>query len=306
MTKEMLCLGECMVELVEKPDGTLTRGMGGDTFNTALYLARLGVPTGYVTALGDDPFSTEMLASWKQEGIDTRFVALVPGRVPGLYLIRTDDSGERSFFYWRDSAPVRQLFDLPQTEAIVAALAGAGVIYLSGITLSLFGAADRDRLFGALVKARSAGAKVAFDSNFRPRGWPDRAVARSVFVRIFAMSDIVFVSVEDYAQLFGVDDPEAIIGAIRQAGVPEAVVKLPSPSCVLVTAQAAETVEAEPVANVVDTTAAGDSFAAAYLAVRCGRDGSAREAALAGHRLAGTVVQHRGAIIPMAAMPAEL
>jgi len=51
------CLGECMIELVEQPDGTLTRGFGGDTLNTALYLARLGVPTDYVTALGSDPFS---------------------------------------------------------------------------------------------------------------------------------------------------------------------------------------------------------------------------------------------------------
>ena len=46
------CIGECMVELSEHPDGTLTRGFGGDTLNTALYLARLGVPVDYVTALG--------------------------------------------------------------------------------------------------------------------------------------------------------------------------------------------------------------------------------------------------------------
>jgi 2-dehydro-3-deoxygluconokinase len=53
---------------------------------------------------------------------------------------------------------------------------------------------------------------------------------------------------------------------------------------------------------VVDTTAAGDSFAAAYLAARlAGVDSTA--AARAGHQLARTVVQHPGAIIPRAAMP---
>jgi 2-dehydro-3-deoxygluconokinase len=56
---------------------------------------------------------------------------------------------------------------------------------------------------------------------------------------------------------------------------------------------------------VVDTTAAGDSFAAAYLAARLGGAGPA-DAAGAGHRLAGVVVQHAGAIIPRAAMPASL
>src|SRR5437764_14529435 len=102
------CLGECMIELVERPDGTLTRGFGGDTLNTALYLARLGVPTDYVTALGNDPFSDEMLLAWRREGIGTGSVLRLPGRLPGLYLIQTDETGERRFFYWRDSAPFRQ------------------------------------------------------------------------------------------------------------------------------------------------------------------------------------------------------
>ena len=64
-------------------------------------------------------------------------------------------------------------------------------------------------------------------------------------------------------------------------------------------------VEAPPVALVVDTTAAGDSFAAAYLA---GRDAglAPADAAVVGHRLAGIVVQHRGAIIPLSAMPGAL
>src|ERR1700679_2795869 len=66
--KRMACIGECMVELSEHPDGMLTRGFGGDTLNTALYLARLGVAVDYVTALGTDPFSDEMVQAWAAEG----------------------------------------------------------------------------------------------------------------------------------------------------------------------------------------------------------------------------------------------
>ncbi len=58
-----------------------------------------------------------------------------------------------------------------------------------------------------------------------------------------------------------------------------------------------------PPERVVDTTAAGDSFSAGYLAVRL-NGGGAQQAAQRGHQLAATVIQHRGAIIPAAMMPA--
>ena len=309
------CIGECMVELSEQADGTLTRSFGGDTLNTAVYLARLGVPVDYVTALGTDPFSDAMLQAWAAEGIGIGLIPRVPDRLPGLYLIRTDAGGERQFFYWRDSAPVRQLFRLPQAGAIEAALCRAGLIYLSGITLSLFDEASRDRLFLALARARQDGARIAFDTNFRPRGWPDLAVARDVYDRAFRGSDVVLASVEDHMLLHGAAEAEVMIGGavidrLRRAGVPEAVVKLATPAghvpaCHVMAGGASVTVEAEPVRDVIDTTAAGDSFAAAYLAAR--RAGcSPAAAARAGHRLAGTVVRYRGAIIPQAAMPAAI
>ena len=302
------CVGECMVELSERPDGTLTRGFGGDTLNTALYLARLGVPTDYVTALGDDRFSDEMCAAWAAEGIGTALVARAPGRLPGLYMIRTDPAGERQFLYWRDSAPVRQLFGrelfgLAEIAAIEAAVCRAGLIYLSGITLSLFDAASRERLFALLGRARAAGAQVAFDTNFRPRGWPDIAVARSAFQRALATADLVFAGVEDHGLLHGSTDPAAVLAWAQAAGVGETIVKLASPACLVATDGSCQRVDAAAVTEVADTTAAGDSFAAGYIAGRR-RGASPLTAARAGHRLAGAVVGHRGAIIPLAAMPA--
>jgi 2-dehydro-3-deoxygluconokinase len=92
-------IGECMVEFSAATDGLFARGFGGDTLNTALYLARLGVDTSYVTALGDDPLSDAMLAAWKAEGIKTDEVMCLPGRLPGLYMIERDARGERSFLY---------------------------------------------------------------------------------------------------------------------------------------------------------------------------------------------------------------
>ena len=89
---QVACLGECMIELREMADGRFSRGYGGDTLNTAVYLARLGVAVDYVTALGDDLWSDEMLAGWAAEGVGTGRVARLPGRVPGLYIIQTPAS----------------------------------------------------------------------------------------------------------------------------------------------------------------------------------------------------------------------
>src|SRR4051812_37876277 len=92
-------IGECMIELSPRPGGVLGLGFGGDTLNTAVYLARLGVAVDYLTALGDDGYSQRMLALWREEGVGTALVPLLPGRLPGLYLIEIDAAGERRFLY---------------------------------------------------------------------------------------------------------------------------------------------------------------------------------------------------------------
>jgi 2-dehydro-3-deoxygluconokinase len=240
-----------------------------------------------------------MVRAWAAEGVGTSRVVRVPGRLPGLYLISTDAGGQRRFDYWRDSAPARLLFDLPQTGEIAAALAGYDVIYLSGVSLSLYGEAGRGRLLAALDHARSHGRRIAFDTNFRARGWPDRAVGRAAFRAALRRADIVFASTEDLEQLFGEGGLAELPAA---AGRIEVVLKLAEPAVRVFHRGSDETIAAEPVTSVVDTTAAGDSFAAAYLAARL----AGAEPALAArhaHTLAGAVVQHRGAIIPRAAMP---
>jgi 2-dehydro-3-deoxygluconokinase len=300
---KVACIGECMVELKQADGGLFSRGYGGDTLNTAVYLARLGVGADYVTALGDDSLSDEMIAGWVAEGVGTGRVVRLPGKLPGLYMIQTDDKGERRFFHWRDSAAARSLMDLPQTPEILNALAGYDVIYLSAITLSLYGREGRARLFAALKGARESGARFAFDTNFRARGWPDLDVARAVFQEAFAAADIVLASTEDLLPLYPGESNEALLARIPGA---EVVLKLAEPASIVRLEGALYPIKAKPVeAPVVDTTAAGDSFAAAYVAARLvGADPI--EAARAGHRLAGVVVCHPGAIIPGAEMPPGL
>lgn len=296
------CIGECMIELREAEGGLYARGYGGDTLNTAVYLARLGIDVDYVTALGDDPISDQMIADWASEGVGTKRVMRLPGRLPGLYMIRTDANGERRFFHWRENSAARSLMDLSATADVLKSLAGYGVIYFSAITLSIYTEEGRARLIAALRQARQQGARVAFDTNFRARGWPDLDVARAAYHGAFEIADIVLASTEDLLPLYPDESPESLMARIVS---PEAVLKLSEPKSIVRLQGGLHEVKAEPiVGDVVDTTAAGDSFAAAYIAARlAGSDPI--EASRAGHRLAGVVVGYPGAIIPRSAMPAR-
>ena len=282
--------------------GRITRAWGGDTLNTAVYLRRLGVAVDYITALGDDAWSDEMLAGWRAEGVGTARVLRMAGRLPGLYVIQTDATGERRFSYWRDRAPAREIFSCAESATLAAALASSSHIYLSGITLSLYDTAGRAALLDALDGAKAHGAHIIFDTNFRPRGWPDRDVARAVYGELFKRADIVFASTEDIEPLFA-RAAEDVLAAM--AGHAEVILKLATPMCRLIIGGARCEIAAIPVAEVVDTTAAGDSFAAGYLAARLASH-PPEDAARTGHRVAGCVVQHHGAIIPRDAMPKDL
>jgi 2-dehydro-3-deoxygluconokinase len=301
MTK-VACIGECMIELKQAEGGLYARGYGGDTLNTSVYLARLGVNVDYITALGDDPMSDEMVAGWAAERVGIDRVMRLKGKLPGIYLIRTDEFGDRRFFHWRENAAARSLMDLPETADILDSLATYDLVYLSAITLSIYGAQGRTRLFSALERARTRGVRVAFDTNFRARGWPDPDVARAVFDEAFAASDIVLASTEDLLPLYPNESDEQLLGRIR---CNEAVLRLLEPGSIARFEGVSREVRPPPVTQpVVDTTAAGDSFSAAYLAARLA-GAEPVEAARAGHRLAGVVVCYAGAIIPRAAMPAD-
>ena len=290
------------IELRQASGGLYSRGFGGDTLNTAVYLARLGIGVDYITALGNDSLSDEMVEVWRAEGIGTTKVARLKGKLPGIYMIETNEEGERRFFHWRESSAARQLMDLSETDDILKSLTGYDIVYFSAITLSIFNPEGREKLLGAIRLARGQGARIVFDTNFRARGWRDRDDVRAAFEEAFATSDIVLASTEDMLPVYPDETDEQLI---QHVGSTEAILKLLDPGSIVRFEGVLHEVTPEPVTNaVVDTTAAGDSFAAAYIAARLGGVDPV-EAARAGHRLAGVVVCYPGAIIPRSAMPAR-
>jgi 2-dehydro-3-deoxygluconokinase len=298
-------IGECMVEL-QRNAGGMTYRFGGDTLNAAVYLARLvdrkRFTVAYVTGLGTDSLSDEMCAAWEAEGIDTGCVQRFPDKLPGMYLIETDARGERRFHYWRNESAARFWLHGPQADAVLERLLQADVIYLSGISLAILSPQDRERLFDILARCRMHGARIVFDNNYRPRLWPDASVAADAYRKALALTHTALLTLDDEALLYGDADAAAALARARSLGVAEIVIKRGADACIAQGDGHVIELEPEPVADVIDTTAAGDSFGAAYLAARLG-GASQREAVGAGHRLAAEVIRHPGAIIPRGAMP---
>ncbi len=307
---EIISVGECMIELARlavSSGDAFTLDVGGDTFNTAIYLARLGEQISYMTAVGDDPYSARIVERAAREAVGTRDIVIVPGRRPGLYLIETD-GGERSFTYWRDTSPARDLFELAEGDGLAERIArDAGAVYLSGVTLSLYSAAGLETLAGALAAARGRGAAVVVDSNYRAVGWGnDTSRARAVFERFWRLSTIALPSFDDEVALWGDGSAAQTLARFAEFGVGEVCLKMAGEGAMVMGPhegvhgeEAPHHVPAETASELVDTTAAGDSFSAAYLAAR--RKGrSPHEAAAAGNRLAALVIGQRGALAPQA------
>jgi 2-dehydro-3-deoxygluconokinase len=296
----VICVGEVMVELSRGNDGRYGQSFGGDTFNTAVYLARAGIPAAYATAMGDDPYSDALMALATAEGVNADLIRRVPGRMPGLYLIETDAKGERKFYYWRETSPARELFELPNWASVAETLLSARLVYFSGVTLSLYSNTGIGRFLAALELARKQGVKVAFDGNFRPRGWKGDVVrTRAVFAEALKRVDIALPTFEDEAMLWGDTNPEATVERLQAFGIGEIVVKNGSSTALVADKNGREHVPVPEVVEPIDTTAAGDSFNAAYLAARLNGEAPVA-AATAAHGLAGQVIRHRGAIMPRA------
>ncbi|WIJ24828.1 sugar kinase [Devosia sp. RR2S18] len=296
MAQRFVSIGECMIEMSGGEDRLYRLGYAGDTLNTAWYMrALLGEDwsVDYFTGLGQDRYSGDIRAFLEANRIGTRHIRTVPERRPGLYMIH-QEGGDRHFTYWRDTSAAKLLAE--DKNALHAAVEGAAMVYFSGITLAILAPRARGRLLGSIVKARDNGARIAFDTNLRPALWSSPRVMASVLTAAASLCDIVLPTHTDEAPLFGDRSIDNTADRYLELGVEEVVVKDGPGEALIATATDRVRVAPTPARSVVDATGAGDSFNGGYLSARLAGK-SLVEAAEAGHRVAGIVIEHKGALI---------
>ena len=299
-------IGECMLEVQANGFGPAVFAYGGDTFNTSVYLRRCANPSeievSYATGLGTDQLSQSLQKEWQALGLRLDEVEYIEGRLPGMYLIQTNSHGERTFHFWRENSAARAYFQAAQT-ALEKNADNLDCLYFSGITLAILNDASRQRLFALLERATSNGCRVVFDNNFRPQLWPDRKVAQSVYLQAFASCHTAMMTLDDHQAVFECDSLDDALIHAQGLTISEVVIKRGAEPTLVRQENTIEwlPVPTQVVKQVVDTTAAGDAFAAGYLSRRL-LGSMAENAASFGNTLAARVIQHRGALIPLEAM----
>ena len=295
---KLLAIGEVMAEIRQGISEGFAVNFAGDTFNTAIYAARAlgtGADVGYLTRIGTEPLSSGLLKMAVAEGLETSAISRDETRNIGIYSVTTDIKGERSFHYWRSESAARQLFADPDNQP---QMPDADILYLSGISLAILSPLGRRLLWTALENRRSAGrSKIAFDSNYRPKLWEDAATARQVMNAFWDITDIALPSIDDEMVLHEDTSEADVIERFSKRKWDGIAIKRGENGPVSPNLSDADLPEFLPAKKVVDTTAAGDSFNAGYLAAYLQGSDEA-ERLRAGHELAAKVVGAPGAIMP--------
>jgi 2-dehydro-3-deoxygluconokinase len=295
-----VCIGEAMVELRPAGAGLFARAVAGDAYNTAVYLKReMGAQAdvAFLTAVGDDALSQGMMAQFAAEGLQTALAFTVLDGLPGLYLIELDAQGDRSFHYWRSASAARRWLTELEARGGGDLLAGADLVYVSGISLAILAPDERLRALSLLRSLRGRVGRIAFDPNIRPRLWPDLTEARTAVEAACGLADIVLPSQVDGELIWGEADPSSQLdryGALAS----EVALTLGEEGVRLRLGRETLALPAR-IVEAVDTSGAGDSFNGAYLAGRL-RGADPIAAARAGLALAARVVTAPGALVPAA------
>jgi 2-dehydro-3-deoxygluconokinase len=255
----VLCVGETMAVFTPAEAGppeqvrTWVRGTGGAESNVACALAALGVPVGWVSAVGDDPFGRAVVASVAEAGVDVSHVVVDPTRPTGLYVKEAGRTGSAVRYYRAGSAAsalgpeVVERLDLDDVS----------YVHLTGITAAL--SPSCLALVHALLD--HPGVTTSFDVNWRPALWGP--TGPEVLRSLAAKADIVLVGDDEAEALWGVSEP----AAVREV-LPEPATLVVKQGAVGASVLAGGEWVFEPAlaVDVVEPVGAGDAFAAGFLA----------------------------------------
>lgn len=294
---EIALLGEVMIEMAPVGDGLYRRGVAGDTYNTACTIAGLGGEVRYLTSIGRGEAADTIRAHAGRRAVSLVEPGALGNRMPGLYMISNDETGERQFDYWRDRSAARAMFcDANLLSELMGKLSASSWLYVSGITLALMNSASRSAFGECVLRHRAGGGVVAFDPNFRPALWGGLEEAKEAISNMLELTDIYLPGSAEEQQLFARSDPKVAAAALAQDGLQEVLVKNGPEDCLLFSGGGQQSIHIKRFMAVLDATGAGDTFNGGYLSARL-RGWSPSSAASFAGRVAQEVLTVRGGVL---------
>jgi 2-dehydro-3-deoxygluconokinase len=263
------------------------RTIGGAESNVACNLPTLGVHSGWVSAVGDDPFGRAMLREVASHGVDVSACSVDASRPTGLYVKESGAGGSPVRYYRAGSAASGMgpsLLDRLDLD-------GVRVLHLSGITPALSDSCLA--LVRALLDMPRGDRLISFDVNLRPALWVDRDPG--LLADLAAQADIVLTGDDEAQRVWGTGDPAKLRALLSQ----------PRTLVVKHGERGATLVEGEPLfapalkVDVVEPVGAGDAFAAGFLAATL-RGATPLERLRQGHlQAAVTLLTHDDVGVPL-------
>jgi len=268
----VVTIGETMALLSAPSKGLhsgscLPIGIGGAESNVAIGLARLGVPSTWISRIGADSFGALISRELRAEGV--RVIAHQDPTAPTGMMVKEHRGGTPwRVRYYRSNSAAAQLSPADLDEP---AIIEASVLHLTGITPAL-GPGPLLTIQRAIEIANSAGTLVSLDVNYRSTLWSPEDAA-GVLSRLTSGVDLLFAGPEESALLLGVQptsatptfqDGEDLARGLAKLGPPTVVVKLGALGSIAVQGDHTFRAPTRPI-TVVDAVGAGDAFVAGYL-----------------------------------------
>jgi len=289
----VVCGGQSVADVMVRPfDGLPVTGTsklvehtglfsGGCANNTALTLAKLGVPVEIVTSVGCDEFGDFLVKNLARAGVGTAHVRRDPERHTSVSIVLVSPDGERSFLHHPGANGGLRAEHFPQSI-----LEKARVLHIGGALL--LKDLDGPPMAGLLQRARSVGATITMDTTFDRYG-----TGLQLLGPCFPLLDVFLANEREAAAITSLATPEDCASFFLDHGCKAAVIKMGDKGCLLATGSERRRIHAFSV-PVVDTTGAGDAFAAGFLAGLVGGR-SVEDCARLGCAAGGRCVGHPGA-----------
>lgn len=283
---DIFTLGEVLIDLTQtgRDENGITQFAafpGGAPANVAVAAARLGARTGFIGVVGNDSFGRGLKQTLAEEGVDTTFVYETDESPTTLAIVSIDDSGERSFAFYRQPGADTRLTTEEATRFLEADENSAPQILHFG-SLSLTDEPSRSATIAAIANAKDAGVLISYDPNYRPALWRSEEEAVGRMKEPLDQVDILKVSDEEMVMLTGTDDFEKGSLILQQQGISLVLVTLGSDGVFYRYSNLTGSIPGIKV-QVADTNGAGDTFLGAVLAQLT--DGSGVISALKENRL---------------------